>query len=63
VALSRQKVLGEEAIANIQLVETSLSRVTLGKEFAKCFPISAKQVVPVVQAVMPHVCVPDDPRR
>jgi hypothetical protein len=52
VALSQQKVLSKEAIADVQFVETSLSRVTLGKEFANCFPITAKQVVPVVQTAM-----------
>jgi hypothetical protein len=32
-----QKVLDKEGIADVQSTKSSLSRVTLGKEFAKCF--------------------------
>jgi hypothetical protein len=52
---ARQKVLGKEAIVDVQFAETSLSNVTLGKAFANCFPgfaecfrHSAKQWFPVV---------------
>ena len=34
---ARQKVLGKEVVADVQLTETTLPRVTLGKEFAECF--------------------------
>jgi hypothetical protein len=33
---ARQKVLGKEAVANVQFVKRSLPSVTLGKAFAKC---------------------------
>jgi hypothetical protein len=33
---ARQKVLGKEAIADVQFAERSLSSVTLGKRFAEC---------------------------
>jgi hypothetical protein len=33
----QQKVLDKEAVADIQFTETFLSRVTIGKEFVKCF--------------------------
>jgi hypothetical protein len=53
-----KKVLGKEVVADVQFVETSLPRVTLGKDFVDCFPDfaeclkrSTKQPVPVVQAL------------
>jgi hypothetical protein len=33
---ARQKVLGKEAVADVQFVERSLPSVTLGKAFAEC---------------------------
>jgi hypothetical protein len=39
---ARQKVLGKEAIADVQFTETSFSVVTLGKAFTECFPGFAK---------------------
>jgi hypothetical protein len=32
-----QKVLGKEAVADVQFTETSLPSVTLGKDFVECF--------------------------
>jgi hypothetical protein len=37
-------VLGKKAAADVQFVETSVPRVTLDKEFAKCFLGFAKCV-------------------
>jgi hypothetical protein len=34
---ARQKVLGKEAVADVQFAERSLPSVTLGKVFAECF--------------------------
>jgi hypothetical protein len=52
---ARQKVLGKEAVADVQFAERSLSSVTLGKVFAECFlgfveclRHSAKELCPVV---------------
>jgi hypothetical protein len=52
---ARQKVLGKEAVADVQFVERSLSSVTLGKAFAECkiafaecLRHSAKELCPVV---------------
>jgi hypothetical protein len=53
---AQQKVLDKEAVPDVQFAETSLSRVTLGKDFPKRFPdfteCSAKQLCPVVMP--PH---------
>jgi hypothetical protein len=52
---ARQKVLGKEAVADVQFVERSLPSVTLGKAFAECkiafaecLRHSAKELCPVV---------------
>jgi hypothetical protein len=52
---ARQKVLGKEAVADVQFAERSLPSVTLGKVFAECFlgfaeclRHSAKEQCPVV---------------
>jgi hypothetical protein len=52
---ARQKVLGKEAVADVQFVERSLPSVTLGKAFAECkiaFAVclrhTAKELIPVV---------------
>lgn len=52
---ARQKVLDKKVIADVQFDETSLPKVTLGKEFVDCFldfteclNHSTKQVVLVV---------------
>jgi hypothetical protein len=52
---ARQKVLGKEAVADVQFAERSLPSVTLGKAFAKCkiafvecLRHSAKELCPVV---------------
>jgi hypothetical protein len=34
---ARQKVLHKEVLADVQFIETSLPKVTLGKEFVECF--------------------------
>jgi hypothetical protein len=47
---ARQKVLGKEAVADVQFVERSLPSVTLGKAFAECLRHSAKELCPVVYA-------------
>jgi hypothetical protein len=54
---ARQKVLGKEAVADVQFAERSLPSVTLGKVFAECFlgfaeclRHSAKELCPVVFA-------------
>jgi hypothetical protein len=51
---ARQKVLGKEAIADVQFAERSLPSVTLGKAFAECkiaFAVclehTAKELIPV----------------
>lgn len=56
-----EKVLDKEAVADVQFVDTSLSRVTLGKDFAECFlgsteclKHSAKQLCLVVSQT-PHI--------
>jgi hypothetical protein len=53
---ARQKVLGKDAVADVQFAERSLSSVTLGKAFAECkivFAVclehTAKELIPVVQ--------------
>ena len=53
---ARQKVLGKEAVADVQFAERSLPSVTLGKGFVECkiaFAVclrhSAKELIPVVQ--------------
>jgi hypothetical protein len=53
--IARQKVLGKEAVADVQFAERSLPSVTLGKVFAVCFlgfaeclRHSAKELCPVV---------------
>jgi hypothetical protein len=52
---ARQKVLGKEAVADVQFAERSLPSVTLGKTFAECkiaFAVclehTAKKLIPVV---------------
>jgi hypothetical protein len=52
---ARQKVLGKEAVADVQFVERSLPSVTFGKAFAECkiaFAVclehTAKELIPVV---------------
>jgi hypothetical protein len=52
---ARQKVLGKEAVADVQFAERSLPSVTLGKAFAECKIVfaeclrhSAKKLSPVV---------------
>ena len=52
---ARQKVLGKDAVADVQFVESSLPSVTLGKAFAECkiaFAVclghTAKELIPVV---------------
>jgi hypothetical protein len=52
---ARQKVLGKEAIADVQFAERSLPSVTLDKVFAECFICfaeclrhSTKELCPVV---------------
>jgi hypothetical protein len=56
---ARQKVLGKEAVADVQFVERSLPSVILGKVFAECFlgfaeclRHSTKELCPVVSAIM-----------
>jgi hypothetical protein len=56
---ARQKVLGKEAVADVQFAERSLPSVTLGKTFAECkiaFAVclehTAKELIPVVHAKM-----------
>jgi hypothetical protein len=51
------KVLGKEAVADVQFTELSLPSVTLGKAFAECFPgfaecfrHLAKRLFPIVVA-------------
>jgi hypothetical protein len=52
---ARRKVLGKEAVADVQFTERSLSSVTLGKAFVECkiaFAVclrhTAKELIPVV---------------
>jgi hypothetical protein len=54
---ARQKLLGKEAVADVQFAERSLPSVTLGKAFAECkiaFAVclehTAKKLIPVVVA-------------
>jgi hypothetical protein len=54
---ARQKVLGKDAVADVQFAERSLPSVTLGKAFAECkiaFAVclehTAKELIPVVTA-------------
>jgi hypothetical protein len=54
---ARQKVLGKEAVADVQFAERSLPSVTLGKAFAECkiaFAVclrhTTKELIPVVDA-------------
>jgi hypothetical protein len=53
---ARQKVLGKEAVADVQFAERSLPSVTLGKAFAECkidFAVclrhTAKALIPVLR--------------
>jgi hypothetical protein len=53
----RQKVLGKEAVVDVQFAERSLPSVTLDKAFAECkiaFAVclehTAKELIPVVHA-------------
>ena len=55
---ARQKVLGKEAVADVQFAERSLPSVTLGKGFAECkiaFAVclehTAKKLIPVVLGI------------
>jgi hypothetical protein len=55
---ARQKVLGKEAVADVQFAERSLPSVTLGKGFAECkiaFAVclehTAKKLIPVVSSI------------
>jgi hypothetical protein len=55
VPSARQKVLGKEAVADVQFAERSLPSVTLSKAFAECkiafaecLRHSAKELCPVV---------------
>jgi hypothetical protein len=57
---ARQKVLGKEAVADVQFTERSLPSVTLGKVFAECFICfaeclrhSAKELCPIVLRFFP----------
>jgi hypothetical protein len=65
-ANARQKVLGKEAVADVQFAERSLPSVTLGKVFAECFlgfaeclRHSTKELCPVVLEVIctPKYCI------
>jgi hypothetical protein len=55
---ARQKVLGKEAVADVQFAERSLPSVTLGKAVAECkiaFVVclehTAKKLIPVVMCI------------
>ena len=50
------KVLGKEAVADVQFAERSLPSVTLGKAFAEC-KIAAKKLIPVVDVYKPYRCM------
>jgi hypothetical protein len=57
MALGKQKVLGKDAVADVQFAERSLPSVTFGKAFAECkiaFAVclehTAKELIPVVIA-------------
>jgi hypothetical protein len=59
---ARQKVLGKEAVADVQFAERSLPSVTLGKAFAECKIAfvecprhSVKELCPVVICCTGHV--------
>ena len=59
---ARQKVLGKEAVADVQFAERSLPSVTLGKGFAECkiaFAVclehTAKELIPVVNFCRPII--------
>jgi hypothetical protein len=61
---ARQKVLGKEAVADVQFAERSLPSVTLGKGFAECkiaFAVclehTAKELIPVVVSDYKVKCV------
>jgi hypothetical protein len=61
---ARQKVLGKEAVADVQFAERSLPSVTLGKAFAECkmaFAVclrhTAKELIPVVVDMMHFIIV------
>jgi hypothetical protein len=54
---ARRKVLGKEAVADVQFAERSLPSVTLGKAFAECKIASAKKLCPVV-APISSICLP-----
>jgi hypothetical protein len=63
----RQKVLGKEAVADVQFAERSLPGVTLGKAFAECkiaFAVclehTAKKLIPVVTCTHASVISPSD---
>jgi hypothetical protein len=58
----RQKVLGKEAVADVQFAERSLPSVTLGKAFAECkiaFAVclehTTKELIPVVCIAIFHI--------
>jgi hypothetical protein len=59
---ARQKVLGKEAVIDVQFAERSLPSITLGKVFAECFlgfaeclRHSAKELCPVVMRTLMHL--------
>ena len=43
-----KKYSAKKVVAHVQVTKTSLSSVTLGKDFVECFSHSAKQLCPVV---------------
>jgi hypothetical protein len=62
---ARQKVLGKEAVADVQFAERFLPSVTLGKAFAECkiaFAVclehTAKKLIPVVGGHCPPLPLP-----
>lgn len=44
-----KKYSAKKVVAHVQVNKTSLSSVTLGKDFVECFSHSAKSLIPVVQ--------------
>jgi hypothetical protein len=53
---ARQKVLGKDAVADVQFAERSLPSVTLGKAFAVCLRHTAKELIPVVSTRLDLSC-------
>jgi hypothetical protein len=52
---ARQKVLGKEAVADVQFAERSLPSVTLGKAFAECTIAFAECLRHTAKALIPVV--------